>query len=214
VADLITIRHDAQMDPQRARQPTMRLIDPKPDGWLRPLAERDISALTATCQDPESAEWTTVPVPYRTEDAVQFVRAIAPQMWSEGRGAIFAISAADDAYCGTIDLRILATDPSAAEVGFMISPESRGQGFAPSALKTLSVWGFKALGLQRIMWRAHVGNDSSRRVAVKAGFVYEGIQRSGVPHRGERRDAWVASLLPSDLPAALQQASFEIRTEA
>jgi RimJ/RimL family protein N-acetyltransferase len=209
VADVITIRHDALMD----AQPKLRLIDPKPDGWLRRLEERDIPALTITCQDPESARWTTVPTPYRVEDAQEFVHQTAPSMWEEGRGATFAISDDDDRYCGSIDLRIRTSDRGAAEVGFMISPAARGRGYAPNALKTISVWGIKALGLQRIIWRAYVGNDASRRVAVKVGFVYEGIERAGVPHRGERRDAWVASLLPSDLPPALQQATFELRTE-
>ena len=209
VADLITIRHDAQVDPQ----PKLRLIDPKPDGWLRRLAERDISALTLTCQDPESAEWTTVPVPYTIDDARTFVRKIAPAMWAEGRGATYAITDADDSYCGTIDLRIVPGDPGAAEVGFMISPAARGHGYATSALRTVSVWGLTALKLRRVVWRAHIGNDASRRVALKAGFVYEGIQRSGVPHRGERRDAWVASLLPGDLPPTLQHASFAAHVE-
>ncbi len=194
-------------------QPKLRLIEPNPDGWLRPLDERDIPALTDACQDSESAAWTTIPVPYRTEDAQKFVREIAPATWATGRGAVYAISDADDRYRGTIDLRILSSDPGAAEVGFMISPAARGLGYAPNALKTLSIWGFKALGLARIVWRAHVGNDSSRRVAVKAGFVFEGIQRAGIAHRGDRRDAWVAALLPSDLPPALQEAAFEVRSE-
>ena len=209
VADVITIRHDSQMSPQ----PKLRLIDPKPDGWLRPLHERDISALTVTCQDPDSIKWTTIPTPYAITDAAAFVGTAAPATWAEDRGATYAISDRDDNYVGSIDLRIQRADPAVAEVGFMISPAARGQGYAPSALRTLSVWGFKALGLARITWRAHVGNDTSRGVALKAGFTYEGIARAGVAQRGERRDVWVASLLPADLPVALQQATFEPHAE-
>lgn len=199
--------------PQVRRQPKMRLIDAKPEGWLRCLDERDIPALTLTCQDPESAQWTTVPVPYTEEHAIGFVGKTAPEMWAEGRGATFAIADADDQYCGTIDLRISAADRGSGEVGFMVAPPARGRGYAPNALLTITVWGFKALGLQRVVWRAHVGNDSSRRVAAKSGFIYEGIQRAGSPHRGARRDTWVAALLPSDLPDWLRNAEFELHED-
>ena len=38
-----------------------------------------------------------------------------------------------------------------------------------------------------------------QRVAEKAGFVLEGVQRARLAQRGERRDCWVAGLLPGDL---------------
>ncbi|MDQ1625080.1 MAG: hypothetical protein QOJ49_578, partial [Actinomycetota bacterium] len=55
------------------------------------------------------------------------------------------------------------------------------------------------LGLGRVEWLAHVGNDASRRVAEKVGFVYEGMQRAKCHQRGVRYDAWVAGLLPGEL---------------
>lgn len=67
------------------------------------------------------------------------------------------------------------------------------------ALRLACRWGFEQLRLARIEWRAYVGNDASRRVAEKAGFVLEGVQRARLAQRGERRDCWVAGLLPGDL---------------
>ena len=46
---------------------------------------------------------------------------------------------------------------------------------------------------------ALVGNDASLRVAEKLGFQREGTARAGLLHRGERRDGWVAGLLPGEL---------------
>jgi RimJ/RimL family protein N-acetyltransferase len=63
----------------------------------------------------------------------------------------------------------------------------------------MAEWGIDALGLARIVWRARVGNEASRRVAEKAGFTYEGIARTAWKQRDEHRDVWVASLVATDL---------------
>lgn len=169
---------------------------------LRQPAERDIDDVVATCADAESARWTTVPVPYLRESAVAFVCEHVPEQWRRGTTATFVVADPDDRYAGTFDLRLSTTDPASAELGFMMAPWSRGKGYATEAARTICAWGFEALGLRRIVWRAHVGNDASRRVAVKAGFTLEGVQRAGVEQRGERRDAWVAALLDADLKGA------------
>jgi RimJ/RimL family protein N-acetyltransferase len=166
---------------------------------LRWVADRDIDDIHATCADPESARWTTVPVPYLRDNAADFVKRRAPRQWADATAALFVIADAEDRYAGTIDLRIDPKDPATAELGFMIAPWCRGKGLATAATRTICAWGFEALGLSRIIWRAHVGNDASRRVAEKAGFAFEGVQRSAVEQRGERRDAWLAALLPTDL---------------
>src|SRR5215204_297591 len=36
---------------------------------LRPWLERDVPAIVAACNDPETARWTTVPSPYSEDDA-------------------------------------------------------------------------------------------------------------------------------------------------
>jgi RimJ/RimL family protein N-acetyltransferase len=59
-------------------------------------------------------------------------------------------------------------------------------------------WAFQSLAVERIEWYAEAGNEGSRAVALKTGFVMEGTQRSKIVHQGTRRDAWCGSLLPSD----------------
>jgi RimJ/RimL family protein N-acetyltransferase len=171
-----------------------------PDGVrLRPPDARDLPGLTAACQDPEAVRWTTVPDPYTEADSAWFVGEHTPAVWARGTGAVFVIADSDDAYTGTIDLRISPVDPAVADVGFLVSPHARGRGLAGAALRTLAVWGFEALGLVRVEWKAHLGNTASRRVAEKAGFTIEGIARAAIAHRGERRDCWTAALLPGDV---------------
>jgi RimJ/RimL family protein N-acetyltransferase len=168
-------------------------------GRLRAPAERDLDAITAGCQDPQTARWTTVPRPYTRAHAEGFVRTRVADGWALGSTLTFAITDAADAWVGTIDLRLHTPESTEAEVGYLVAPGARGRGLASAALRTLANWGFDTFGLHRVRWRAEVGNDASRRVAQKAGFQVEGVERGGIAARdGGYRDAWVGGLLASD----------------
>lgn len=162
---------------------------------LRPPEPRDFDAIVTACRDPESVRWTTVPDPYERKHAEDFTLRVTPAKWARGDGVVYAIADPDDAWAGSIDLTISADDPLVAEAGFLAAPRVRGRGYTTAALAALCEWGFGSLGLARIVWRAHVGNVASRRVAEKAGFTIEGTQRGGLAHRGQRKDAWVGGLV-------------------
>lgn len=167
---------------------------------LRRPTVRDLDAVVATARDPESVRWTTVPHPYQRSDAEWFVMTHIPQKWTRGSGACFGIYDADDTYCGSLDLDVCPFPPDVGDVGFLVAPWARGRGYASTALRAMCEWGFEAFGLERIEWRAYVGNIGSRRTAEKVGFRVEGEQRRHLVQRGERRNCWVAALLPTDLP--------------
>ncbi|MFD0517687.1 GNAT family N-acetyltransferase [Paractinoplanes durhamensis] len=87
----------------------------------------------------------------------------------------------------------------AGQIGYWLDPAARGRGVATAAVLMLCGWGFGRLGLDLIEWRAEVGNIASRRVAEKAGFRLEATLRQRLVHRGVRVDAWVGSMLASEL---------------
>jgi len=165
---------------------------------LRRPAPKDEPAIAVAYQDPESARWFGGPQPYTDAHARGYVHDHVPAEWAKGVEAIFAVVDDADAYAGSIDLRISAADPAVGEVGFLIAPHARGRGYATAALRAISRWGFDALGLARIEWRAEVGNDVSRRVAAKAGFAFEGVQRAGIGRGGTRWDMWVGARTATD----------------
>ncbi len=166
---------------------------------LRPAEPRDIDAIYATARNEETLRWVTLPLDYDRERAIGFVNEYAPGWWQRGDGAVWVIADASDEYAGQLDLRLNPRDREVADVGFMTAPTARGKGYMTAALRAAVEFGFAQFGLKRIEWRAHVGNVASRRVAEKAGFQYEGIQRNGCPQRGERHDAWIAAIVPGDL---------------
>ena len=161
-------------------------------------APSDIDRIAECCADPAIGRWTTMPVPYTRSDAEDFVRRVVPSGWSD-RSPTWAVRRTDDGpVVGMIGLG--ARDPSAAEVGFWLAPEARGEGIVTRALNLVCDFGFQqnALALERIEWRAFVGNSASADVARRVGFRFEGTARSGGLQRGTRRDMWVAALLPDD----------------
>ena len=166
---------------------------------LRELRLADADAITAACQDPESQRWTTVPVPYQHDDAVAWVRRQAAEKAAQRWHWAITRTGADDAWLGTISLRLLDPANALHDVGFLVAPHVRGEGIATAAVRMVCRYAVHVVGSERVEWRAHVGNDASRAVARNAGFVEEGIQRSRVSARGVRHDCWTAALLPGDL---------------
>lgn len=164
---------------------------------LRPWEPWDAEEVHAACQDPEVARWTTVPSPYTAEDARVFVQEQSPQGWAAGTAASFAVLDATTARVhGSVSLTGMAD--GSAEIGYWAAPGSRRQRYTAEAVGAVCRWGFGALDLQRVLWRAEVGNWGSRAVAETCGVTVEGTLRQGLVHRGRRRDCWTGSLLATD----------------
>ncbi|WP_433166160.1 GNAT family N-acetyltransferase [Kribbella sp. CA-247076] len=158
---------------------------------LRAHTEADIDAVHTMCQDPEMQRWTTVPVPYRRENAVTFLTEIVPNGWRDGGMWAWAIEY-DGRYAGTVDLR--DGEGGVGEVGFAVAPDARGAGVMTRALKLVVRYAFDVLSWDRVIWRAFVGNWGSRRVAWKAGFRGLVVVPGGGRARGVRHDEWIATV--------------------
>lgn len=169
---------------------------------LRPFAEADVDAVASACRDPEIARWIPVPDPYEREDAVEFVTGVAAAGWRDDTMYNFGVFTREDGALvgsmGLVRLGELNTPKRQAELGFWTAKEQRGKGYTVEAARAVIGWAFADLGVERLEWVATAGNEGSRAVAEKLGFVLEGLQRGGIVHRGVRRDAWIGALLPTD----------------
>ncbi|MFF5085238.1 GNAT family N-acetyltransferase [Actinoplanes sp. NPDC000266] len=165
---------------------------------LRPFRVADIPWVYEVSLDPAVQKYLQIPVPYRMSDADYFVREMAIAAWDRGQRAEFVVErVTEDVPLGRVGFGLDGS--GAAQIGYWMDPKARGRGLATAAVRALCGWGFGPLGLGLIEWRAEVGNVASRRVAEKAGFRYEAILRQRLVHRGVRVDAWIGSMLPSDL---------------
>ena len=168
---------------------------------LRAMEPGDVEAVRLACQDPDIPRWTPLPSPYTDEHARAWVEERAPKNWREDTGYNFGVFSRDDGrLVGSMGLVRLELDTPrrVAELGYWTAKEARGHGYTAEAARAVCEWAFEALGVERIDWCAEIGNDASRAVALKVGFRMEGTARSYLVHLGARRDAWLASLLPSD----------------
>ncbi|PSJ27162.1 GNAT family N-acetyltransferase [Streptosporangium nondiastaticum] len=169
---------------------------------LRPFTARDAAALHAACQDPDIPRYTSVPSPYTPEDARSFIGDTCPAGWRDDSVYTWGVFTREEGrLTGSMSLARIP-QPSRehqAELGYWTAKEQRGRGYTAEAAREVARWAFGRLGVERLEWYAEAGNEGSRAVALKAGFTMEGTLRSKIAHAGTRRDAWVASLLPSDL---------------
>jgi RimJ/RimL family protein N-acetyltransferase len=173
------------------------------DGVIRlePPTEADVDAITRACQDPQIAQWVPVPQPYTTDSARSFLADVVAPGWEHGNEPTWKIAPAvgDGDLLGMIGLHRI--EHGTAEVGYWLAPWARHRGYMGRALALVVDHAFDPVGLdlQRLTWRAVVGNWPSRRVAWRAGFRVEGTLRAELVHRGGvRRDAWVGTLLRGD----------------
>lgn len=153
---------------------------------LRPMAAKDAEKLTEACLDEDTVRFTSVPPAYTVDMAHAFI---------SGDECKWTMTDERDEFCGVIEIRPL--NEFTGEVGYHTAPWARGKGITTDALIAVTQWAFGE-GFHRIEVKAYVENVASRRVAEKAGFIFEGVAR-GALHRGnEFHDLAVYARLASD----------------
>jgi RimJ/RimL family protein N-acetyltransferase len=141
---------------------------------LLPLSRPQLESLAAS-REPEElqaqAEPGSMPPAFVAQRSLKMNADGNPEPWSSS----FLIVRSEDARivgaCG------FKTAPVAGrvEVGYGVSPASRGQGAATAALNMLSVLAFEA-GASEVLAEVLPANEASIRVAQKAGFSQVGAR--------------------------------------
>jgi RimJ/RimL family protein N-acetyltransferase len=175
--------------------------DPLVEGGtaLRAWRDSDLGPLVKACQDPEISRWTRVPYPYGAADARAYLLQRHDTLHA-GAAAPFAIvSAANrDHLLGSVSLMRFSWQHGRAEVGYWLAKDARGQGHVTRAVRLITAWGFRHLGLHRIELMAATENPASQRVAERCGFTREAVLRSYLEGRDGRQDMVAFGLLASD----------------
>ncbi|WP_017573298.1 GNAT family N-acetyltransferase [Nocardiopsis halotolerans] len=190
----MTTTHDRQILPSVILE-TERLR-------LRAFVEDDIDDVYASCTDPGLQRWIPLPgpgVPYTREEAEAWCRETAPALRTGGDGQQWAmVERATGRLVGSMGLVRVQWAAMNTEVGYWTAPWSRGRGYATEGAVAVSRWALEQ-GFRRVEIKAATGNTGSRRVAERAGFTLEGVERSAMPLHEGRADLAVYSLLPTDL---------------
>ncbi len=172
------------------RVPIPRLSGPPTDGTitLRDWPAADGPAVARAYTDSEIQRWTEVPAFYEEEYARQFLEG---REESRRLGQTLEMAIADArslTMLGSVGLVSFDAVNRRGEVGYWVAPQGRGRGVATAAVRLLSSAAFAQLDLIRLDLIAAVGNVASLRVAEKAGFTREGVMRSYLANKQDRRD--------------------------
>ncbi len=82
-----------------------------------------------------------------------------------------------------------------AEIGYMLHPDYWRQGIISEALKRAIKFGFEDINLHTIKANINVGNDASRQMLIKHGFVKEAYFKQDYYFRGQFLDSEIYGLL-------------------
>jgi RimJ/RimL family protein N-acetyltransferase len=158
---------------------------------LRPFTRDDVPAVTAACQDQEIARWTTIPSPYDESHASSWIEQ-HERLRSEREAFPFAIVDAETGrFLGSISVQRPGGDPPSGEVGYWVASPDRERGVATRALRLISEWAFRDLGLVSLHLHTMIGNVASERVADKAGYALVGEVTDYRPLNAPDQDAHV-----------------------
>lgn len=160
---------------------------------LRPFTLADAADLKEAANDADTQYWTHVPRNYSEENAHDYIGR-------EGLNWVITAPEFGDRYCGHISVRINDDMIPAVAIGYMTAPWARGKGLQTEALRALARF-LVASGVNRVEICAATENRASRKVAERAGGVFEGIRRNGEYIDGRIQDLAVYAIVPTDLVA-------------
>lgn len=167
---------------------------------LNGMTLADAPAVVSACGDDESQRWLPLPNPYRLQDAIDFITkqpgsAVANQEW------IFAIRPrARDRLIGCIGVHAQST--GVVMLGYWIVPQDRRRHHAARAIRLAAGFAFDTLRARRAEILIDPRNVPSRRTALRAGAIYEGLRRNAMQKNGKDYHWEVYALVPSDLSGA------------
>ncbi|NCT92104.1 GNAT family N-acetyltransferase [Cellulomonas sp. APG4] len=120
-----------------------------------------------------------------------------------GNGTHHLAVTVDGRAVGSIGLSHIERRHDTAWVSYWLGPEHRGLGLAARSLATVATWAFDEVGLFRLELAHRVNNPASCRVATRAGFTAEGVERKKLRYGSERFDVETHARLRSDAAPGL-----------
>lgn len=144
---------------------------------LRPWTESDSENLYKYASDPAVSGPTGFPAHKSVEDSRAVIKNI---LSADGNYAVCLKP--EDGAIGCISLMIgeksnIKCTDSEGEIGYWLGVPYWGNGFIPEAVREIMRYGFEKLGLEKLWCAYFDGNDKSRRVQEKCGFVYHCTNR-------------------------------------
>ncbi|MFT5749516.1 MAG: ribosomal-protein-serine acetyltransferase, partial [Ancylomarina sp.] len=85
----------------------------------------------------------------------------------------------DGVFAGLIGFKANDKQNKRIEIGYWLSETYQKKGIVTQSVKCMCQFAFDELRMNRIQIRCAVGNEPSKKIPQKLGFVFEGIERDG-----------------------------------
>lgn len=179
--------------------PSADIVGDLPDGGtlrLRAPVNADLEGLVTSGREAGTCAFTQMPQNYSREDAALFLRS----MLHNPEAMLWILDDPDDAwhFGGTLEVRLVNRVAATVELGYTTAPHLRGRGLMTEVVKLVTEFLFD-YGVHRVQIRANPENVASCRVALSAGYRYEGTLRDAEFLRGEWNDLDIFSRLEGDV---------------
>ncbi|GAB3034650.1 MULTISPECIES: GNAT family N-acetyltransferase [Oleiagrimonas] len=148
---------------------------------LTALAERHFDDYAEMLADPESTRYVGSGVPLDRVNAWRSMAMLLGHWTLRGFGMWAVERREDDQFVGRVGLMFPEGWPN-IELGWMLRPEHRGQGYATEAGRAALDFAWRQLRIPRVISLVRDGNEASDRVAKRLGGEYiEAIDFLGSP---------------------------------
>lgn len=139
---------------------------------LRPWKETDAENLYAYASDPEVGPPAGWPPHTSVENSREIIKGVL------SRKETYAVCLKDGKPIGSIGLHLngstdMTDRDDECELGYWIAKPFWGQGMIPEAARELLRYAFEQLGMRAVWCGYYEGNNKSRKVQEKLGFVYQ-----------------------------------------
>jgi RimJ/RimL family protein N-acetyltransferase len=162
---------------------------------LRKLREDDRAVILSAFADPLVRRWLNMPARPSDSDFDSVLRTVRHGFESGDRYDYCVTELPDDVTLGAVIASRRHRDNF--EIAYLARAEGRGRGLMTRGVRLVCEWLLEQ-GVGRIEIRTHPGNEASQRLARRAGFQREGLERKSIWLHSERHDAILWSLLPTD----------------
>ena len=150
------------------RLETSRLI-------LRPLEERDLGDLVRVLNNFNVSRTTArIPFPYGRSDAEEFL-AVARSAEAGALNLSITVKAMGDTVLGGISCEPRDSG-NFAEIGYWLAEPMWGKGYGGEAARAVTDHAFAVAGYDRLEASYVLGNDASRCILEKLGFIATGAR--------------------------------------
>lgn len=167
---------------------------------LRPplLSDSDIIFQTIDNQREYLGKWLPFVEHTKNEqDTTSFLESIIER--EKEQVEPFFVIEYDGHFCGIINCKNTDFVNKKTEIGYWLSKEYQKKGIMTLSVKAISQHIFSDFGMNRIVIKCATGNQSSQKVAIRAGYYLEGVEREGEKiNLTDFRNLYVYSLLKKE----------------